>query len=34
LKKLKAADQIMATVYDDDPVLHNVQIMPVAGSKK
>ena len=34
LKKLKAGDQIMATVYDDDPLLHNVQIMSAAGSKK
>ena len=34
LKKLKAGDQIMATVYDGDPVLHEVHVMPGGGSKK
>jgi Cu/Ag efflux protein CusF len=35
LKKLKAGDQIMATVYDGDPVLHKVQVMPkAAGDSK
>jgi Cu/Ag efflux protein CusF len=30
LKKVKAGDQIMATVYDDDLVLHKVMVMPKA----
>jgi Cu/Ag efflux protein CusF len=35
LKELKAGDQIMATVYDGDPVLHKVQVMPkAAGDSK
>jgi Cu/Ag efflux protein CusF len=35
LKKLKAGDEIMATVYDGDPVLHKVQVMPrAAGDSK
>ena len=28
LKKVKAGDQIMATVYDGDLTLHKVQVMP------
>jgi Cu/Ag efflux protein CusF len=28
LKKVKTGDQIMATVYDGDLVLHKVQVMP------
>lgn len=28
LKKVKPGDQIMATVYDGDLVLHKVQVMP------
>src|ERR1700686_4547493 len=31
LKKIKAGDQIMATVYDGDPTLHKVQVMSKAG---
>ena len=31
LKKVKPGDQIMATVYDGDLVLHKVQLMPKAG---
>ncbi len=32
LKKVKAGDQIMATVYDGDPVLHKVEVLPSTGS--
>jgi hypothetical protein len=28
LKKVKVGDRIMATVYDGDMVLHNVEVMP------
>ena len=28
LQKLKAGDQIMATVYEGDMVLHKVMVMP------
>ncbi len=31
LKKVKAGDQIMATVYDGDLVLHKVEVMPSNG---
>jgi len=31
-QKVKPGDQIMATVYDGDPVLHKVQVMPKQGS--
>jgi len=31
LKKVKPGDQIMATVYDGDLVLHKVQVMPKQG---
>jgi protein SCO1 len=31
LKKVKAGDQIMATVYEGDLVLHQVQVMPKPG---
>jgi Cu/Ag efflux protein CusF len=31
LKKVKPGDQIMATVYDGDMVLHKVQVMPKQG---
>src|SRR5262249_27587032 len=36
LKKIKAGDQIMATVYKGDMVLHNVEVMPPdkAGKQK
>jgi Cu/Ag efflux protein CusF len=35
LKKVKAGDQIMATVYDGDFTLHKVQVMPkAAGDSK
>ena len=33
LKKLKAGDQISATVYDNDPVLHKVQVVPKKDDK-
>jgi protein SCO1 len=32
LQKVKPGDQIMATVYDGDLVLHKVQVMPKQGS--
>jgi len=32
LKKVKAGDQIMATVYDGDLTLHKVEVMPSGGS--
>ena len=31
LKKVKAGDQIMATVYDGDLVLHKVEVMTATG---
>ena len=31
LKKVKAGDQIMATVYDGDLVLHQVKVMPASS---
>jgi len=34
LKKVKPGDQIMATVYDGDMVLHKVMVMPKAGDAK
>ena len=34
LKKLKAGDQIMATVYEGDMVLHKVEVMPKAANMK
>ena len=35
LKQLKAGDEIMATVYDGDPVLHRVRVMTrAAGDSK
>jgi Cu/Ag efflux protein CusF len=34
LKKVKAGDQIMATVYDGDLTLHKVQVMSKAGASK
>ena len=33
LKKVKPGDQIMATVYDGDLVLHKVQVMPKSDSE-
>jgi Cu/Ag efflux protein CusF len=32
LKKVKAGDQIMATVYNGDLVLHKVEVMPKAAT--
>ena len=32
LQKVKPGDQIMATVYDGDLVLHKVEVMPKPGS--
>ena len=34
LKKLKAGDQIMATVYEGDMVLHKVMVMPKKDDMK
>ena len=34
LKKVKTGDQIMATVYDGDLVLHKVEIMPPTVDSK
>jgi Cu/Ag efflux protein CusF len=34
LKKIKAGDRIMATVYDGDMILHNVEVMPPDESGK
>jgi Cu/Ag efflux protein CusF len=34
LKKVKAGDQISATVYDGDYTLHKVQVMPKASDSK
>ena len=34
LKKVKPGDQIMATVYKDDMVLHNVRVMKKTGGSK
>ena len=34
LKKLKAGDQIMATVYEGDMVLHKVEVMPKTDKAK
>jgi len=31
LTRVKAGDQIMATVYDGDPLLHKVKVMPKAA---
>jgi Cu/Ag efflux protein CusF len=33
LKKVKPGDQIMATVYDGDLVLHQLRVMPKQGKK-
>ena len=32
LKKVRPGDRIMATVYDGDPVLHKVEVMPKSGT--
>lgn len=34
LKKVKAGDQIMATVYEGDMVLHKIMVMPKADNMK
>ena len=34
LKKVKVGDQITATVYDDDTVLHKVQVVAPKGDDK
>jgi protein SCO1 len=34
LRKVKAGDQIMATVYDGDMVLHKVMVMPSGKADK
>ena len=34
LKKVKAGDQIKATVYDGDYTLHDIQIVPRSGGPK
>ena len=34
LKRVKAGDQISATVYDGDYTLHKVQVAPKAGDSK
>ena len=34
LKKLKVGDQIMATVYQGDMVLHKVEVMPTTDKMK
>lgn len=34
LKKVKVGDRIMATVYDRDMTLHNVEVMPTDKSGK
>ena len=33
LKTIKAGDQIRATVYDGDTMLHDVKVVPPAGKK-